>query len=430
MPSDRPLRIRQPSSQGFGSARVLLVCVVLSAVLPLSAFAGGWVEPPLDLSTVVGGLSDIVAITHAGDDRLFLSDKGGLVWIWDGATVLSAPFLDVSALAGFSLEQGLLSVAFHPDYGSNGFVYIFYSDNDENAVIARYTRSAGDANQVDPTSGVILLEIDHFGGHYGGQLQFGPDGYLYFALGDGGQQQDPSCRAQNLALYQGKMMRIDVDQSVGAPPYHGIPGDNPFVGGGDPADEVWAVGFRNPWRFSFDRLTGDLYISDVGQFTREEVSFQPAGDPGGQNYGWKLMEGTFCHDPDPIDNDCPAGTPSCFDPSFTDPVLEYDHSQGDCSITGGYVYRGHRLPSAMYGRYLFGDWCTGTLRAGARDGGGAWSTDTLTPSLSGITTFGEGIDGELLLTDGSTLYRLETPGGLFFDGFESGNLAGWSSASP
>lgn len=403
----------------------LALVLILTAAAPAVAGVGGLAD--LELIPLASGLSNIVAISHAGDGRLFLVDQTGFVRVYDGTSVLPTPFLDVSALISFGFEQGLLSIAFHPDYATNGLFYVFYSDVATEPVIARYEVSV-DPNVADPTSGVTLLNPFHFGGHYGSHLQFGPDGYLYFTLGDGGQQQDPECRAQNLSLLQGKMMRIDVDQNVGVPPFHGIPPDNPFVGAGDPPDEVWAIGFRNPWRFSFDRLTGDLFIADVGQNTREEVSFQPAGSPGGENYGWKVMEGTFCFDPDPIDPDCPAGVASCFDPSYTPPIIEYDHGSGDCSITGGYLYRGSREP-ALAGHYVYGDWCTGNLWA-ASESGGTWTSELLTPSLPGVTTFGEGVDGEIYVTAGSTLYRLGNNAAIFADGFETSDLTAWSSSSP
>ncbi len=402
----------------------LALSSTLAFSVPGPALAGTIDLTDLELVELVPGLSNLVAITHAGDERLFLSHQSGQVRIFDGAQVLPTPFLDLTALVGSGFEQGLLSIAFHPDYATNGFFFVFYSDTVDDPVIARYEVMSGNPNLADPSSGVILMTIPHFGGHYGGQLQFGPDGYLYFAIGDGGQQQDPDCRAQNLSLLQGKMLRIDVDQNVGVPPFHGIPMDNPFFGAGDPPDEVWAIGFRNPWRFSFDRLNGDLFISDVGQFQREEVSFQPTASTGGENYGWKVMEGTFCFDPDPLDPDCPAGTQSCSDASFTPPIIEYDHSVGDCSITGGYVYRGSRI-SGFQGYYVYGDWCTGKLWAASEDAG-VWTSELLQISLPAITSYGEGVDGEIYLTNGSTLYHLDGPGPIFADGFESGDLSGWS----
>ena len=416
------------------SSRVILLSTRLRACFLLGMMAL-LLSPPgfsgtlaVELETLASGLTDIVAITHAGDDRLFLSDKGGFIRIFDGSDILATPFLDISSLTSFGLERGLLSVAFHPNYAINGYFFVFYTDNSNDPVIARYEVTLGDANQADPNSGVTLLNIPHFGGHYGGQLQFGPDGYLYFSLGDGGQQEDPSCRAQNESLWQGKLFRIDVDQNVNTPPYYSVPSDNPFVGPGDPPDEVWAVGFRNPWRFSFDSASGDLFISDVGQYQREEVTVQPATSSGGENYGWKIMEGSFCFDPDPIDVDCPQSTPSCFDASFVPPTLEYDHSGGNCSITGGYVYRGANIPT-LDGHYLYGDWCSGNLWA-ANSEAGPWITELLNISLSGLTTFGEGVDGEVYLSDAVALFRLSLPGAIFDDGFEAGDVEAWSSASP
>ncbi|MEM7583568.1 MAG: PQQ-dependent sugar dehydrogenase [Acidobacteriota bacterium] len=403
---------------------LILGLVGALAAAPPPIAAGTLDLTELELVELATGLSGVTYITHAGDDRLFLTTQSGQVRIFDGGQILPTPFLDLTALVGSGFEQGLLSLAFHPDYATNGFFFVFYSDTTDDPVIARYEVMAGDPNQADPASGVTVMTIPHFGGHYGGQLKFGPDGYLYFAIGDGGQQQDPDCRAQNLSLLQGKMMRIDINQNVDMPPYHGIPMDNPFFGAGDPPDEVWAIGFRNPWRFSFDRMTGDLFISDVGQFQREEVSFQPAASTGGENYGWKVMEGTFCFDPDPLDPDCPSGTASCSDPGYTPPIIEYDHSGGDCSITGGYLYRGSRIPG-LDGYYVYGDWCTGNLWA-ARLDGGSWISELLQISLPSITTFGEDSGGEIYLTNGSTLYRLEGPGLIFEDGFESGDLSGWS----
>ena len=411
-----------PMSRAPGLALLALTVLLAGSAAP-PAEAGGSPLAGLILDEVTTGLTDLVAIAHAGDERLFLVDKAGLIRIWDGTAVLPVPFLDISSLTSFGFEQGLLSMAFHPDYASNGYFFVYYSDNSTDPVIARYEVMAGDPNLADATSAAILMNPPHFGGHYGGQLKFGPDGYLYFAIGDGGQQQDPECRAQTPGLLQGKMLRIDVDQNVDTEPYYGIPGDNPFVGVPEPADEVWSVGFRNPWRFSFDRLTGDLLISDVGQFAREEVNFQPAGSSGGQNYGWKIMEGNFCFDPDPIDPDCPVTTPSCFDPSFTPPIIEYNHDGGDCSITGGYVYRGERS-ATIQGTYFYGDWCTGNLW-GATESGGSWTSELLTPSLQGVTTFGEGENGEIYATDGTTLYHLVDPTAIFTDGFESGDLTRW-----
>lgn len=416
-----------PAHHACPSKKALIcLCLLLTSIFGnvTTAKAGS----DLILDPIVTGLTDLVTIAHADDDRLFLVDKAGVIRIWDGTQVLAQPFLDVSSLVSFSLERGLLSLAFHPDYATNGYFYIYYSDSSTDPILARYEVMAGDPNRADPASGVTLLDIPHFGGHYGGSMNFGPDGYLYFGLGDGGQQQDPSCRAQNTGLMQGKILRIDVNQSIDTPPYHGIPASNPFVGDPSVPDEIWAVGLRNPWRLTFDRLTGDLLIADVGQVNREEVNLQPAGSTGGENYGWKIMEGTFCHDPDPIDTDCPKSTLSCFDASYVEPVIEYDHTLGDCSITGGYVYRGSRI-AEISGQYLYGDWCTGNLWRASRSGD-TWTPQLLGISLQAITTWGEDRQGEIYLTNGSVLYQLTSTGALFADSFESGETSAWSNSLP
>lgn len=376
----------------------------------------------LELESLIGGLSTAVDITHAGDSRLFLTEQGGRILIYDGSPT-PPTFLDLSGLMGSGFEGGLKSVAFHPDYATTGFFFVHYSDVLGDSVIARYEVSA-DPSVADPDSGVTLLTVDQTTDiHRGGQIQFGPDGFLYIGLGDGGPQTDTECHAQRPDTLRGKLLRIDIDQNVTTPPFYGIPAGNPFGGPGEPAAEVWALGLRQPWRFSFDRASGDLYIGDVGQDSREEVDREPAGSPGGLNYGWRIMEGTSCHDPDPIDPDCPATTPSCGDPSFTAPIFDYPLTEGNCSVTGGYVYRGSQL-AALAGRYLHGDWCSGRIWA-ADAAAGSWSREELPVSLPGIISFGEDLAGNLYLTDGSTLYRLNDPGAIFFDGFESGDVSAW-----
>jgi glucose/arabinose dehydrogenase len=230
-------------------------------------------------------------------------------------------------------------VAFHPNYVGNGFFYVSYTDAAGDSVIARYSVSA-DPNRADLASGVILLTITQpFSNHNGGQLQFGPDGYLYISIGDGGSGGDPQNNGQNLGNLLGKILRIDV--ASGFP--FAVPADNPFVGVGGAREEIWSYGLRNPWRFSFDRLTGDLFIGDVGQSSWEEVDFQPAGSAGGENYGWRLMEGSSCFNPS---TDCNNGT-------LTLPIREYDHTVG-CSVTGGYRYRGS-ANFDLEGFYFYGD---------------------------------------------------------------------------
>ncbi len=367
------------------------------------------------LQPVVTAGANPVAITHAGDGsgRLFITLQAGQIVIYDGSKLLSTPFLDISpssldlVLSGG--ERGLLSVAFHPQYKSNGLFYVNYTRKPDGAtVVARYSVSTTDANVADLNSGVILLTIAQpFSNHNGGQLQFGPDGYLYIGMGDGGDADDPGNRAQNLGTLLGKMLRIDVD---GLSPY-AIPADNPFVEVPDnptTQGEIWALGLRNPWRFSFDRVTGDLFIADVGQGSWEEVDFQPANNQGGENYGWRLMEGSHCHIPD---SNCNNGT-------LTLPILEYNHGPGDsigCAITGGYRYRGNQVPQ-LYGTYLYADFCSGRIWGATQDGGGSWTTTQFLGTSYSISTFGEGQDGELYLADygSGTIYRI-------VDGTVSGN---------
>lgn len=369
------------------------------------------------LDPIESGLSNVTDMTHAGDARLFLVEKDGRILIRNAGGVLPTPFLDISSLVSGGFENGLLGLAFHPSYASNGFFFIAYTNLSGHSVLARYTRSATDPDQADPASGVILITVNHpnAAGHYGGQVAFGPDGYLYTSFGDGGVQTDPECDSQDTTSLLGTVIRIDVDQSVGTPPYYVIPADNPFVAGGH-LPEVWGYGLRNPWRFDLDALSGQLFLSDVGQNSREEVSVTTLADGGGENYGWRIMEGTACFDPDPIIAECPVDTPSCDDPSFTPPAIEYDHTQGECSITGGVVYRGSAVP-ALYGHYLYGDWCTGVM----------WSADTnqgLTPevlplTLSGVQAFGRDMNGEVYVTQGTVVYRIAFEDEIFSDSLEN-----------
>ena len=355
--------------------------------------------PGVTLEPLATGLDSVTSVTHAGDDRLFLTLRPGRIAIFTGGAVQSHPFLDIRSLVNTVGEGGLLSVAFHPRYALNGFFFVNYTDSNDSTVVARYQVSA-DPNVADPASGRILLTIPQpFDNHKGGQLQFGPDGFLYIGMGDGGSAFHPARRAQRLDNLLGKMLRIDVDQNVSTPPFYGIPADNPFRGTTAPP-EIWANGLRNPWRFSFDRQTGDLWIGDVGQNLREEVDFQPVTSRGGENYGWKVMEGTLCSTTDA----CPASTPPCDSPAYTLPVLEYDHNP-HCAIIGGYVYRGSALPQ-LSGAYLFGDLCSGVIWAASRQGTG-FTVRTLSDTLTNPIAFGQDKNGELYLTTlGGGLYRL------------------------
>ena len=346
-----------------------------------------------------------VAITHAGDTRLFVIDQNGRILIWDRTTLLPTPFLDIRPLVLAGGERGLLGLAFHPRYHENGFFYVNYTDRAGNGdtIVARYTRSATDPNRADPDSARVLLRIDQpFSNHNGGQLAFGPDGYLYIGTGDGGAGNDPDNRAQDRTDLLGKILRIDVD---GDAPYD-IPPDNPFAGLSVARNEIWAYGLRNPWRFSFDRVTGDLWIADVGQGNLEEIDYQPASSNGGENYGWRLMEGSACYIPP--SSDCNANG------ELVEPVIEYDHRGGACSVTGGYVYRGAAYPR-LSGLYIYGDYCNGVIWGATRVPGGGFTSRVLLDTGLFISTFGEDVNGELYVADHQRgiVYRIveTTPNG-------------------
>jgi len=358
----------------------------------------------IETEPVVTNLNKPVDITPAGDGtgRLFIVLQDGLVVIFDGNELLTTPFLDIQSRVSCCGERGLLGIAFHPDYKNNGLFYLNYTDVNGDTVIAQYCVS-DDPDIADPESEVILLNIKQpYSNHHGGQLIFGPDGYLYIGTGDGGSAGDPSDNAQNLYSLLGKMLRIDVNKGN---PYS-IPSDNPFRENPDALDEIWALGLRNPWRFSFDRLTGNLFIADVGQNNWEEVNLQQADSNGGENYGWRLMEGNHCYNPS---EDCNDGT-------LTLPILEYDHSSG-CSITGGYCYRGRRIPP-LYGVYLYGDYCSGIIWGAKRNRPGIWEAKEILDTDFTISTFGEDERGEIYFAhydeEDGAIYRItsirERPG--------------------
>jgi len=346
------------------------------------------------LEPAVSGLQAPVGIAHAGDSRLFIVQQNGLIRVWQPPQLLDTPFLDIRNLTSSGFERGLLGMAFHPRYAENRRFFINYTDINGNTVIAQYLRSQNDPNRADPSSVRIILRVDQpFANHNGGQLQFGPDGYLYIGLGDGGSGGDPNNRAQNPADLLGKMLRIDVDSGD---PY-GIPPSNPFVNRNGFRPEIWSLGLRNPWRYSFDRSFGDLWIADVGQGQWEEINFQPRASIGGENYGWRRMEGTHCYNP-------PA---NCTDPALVPPVIEYDHSGGACSVTGGYVYRGTRSP-ALYGTYIYGDFCNGVIWGAKNDGSGRFVSTVLLDAPFQVSTFGEDVNGEIYVASygGGALFRI------------------------
>ena len=346
----------------------------------------------LELEMVADGLKQPVLATHAGDGsgRLFIVEKGGTILTLGEDGAQPQPFLDITGRVGSSSsEQGLLGLAFDPDFAATGRFFVYYTDRNGDTVISRF-QASDDRATGDPGSEVVLLTQDQpAGNHNGGMLAFGPDGYLYAGLGDGGGAGDRYDNGQNLGTILGTIIRLDVsgDQAV-------VPVDNPLVSQDSARPEIWAYGLRNPWRFSFDRATGDLWIADVGQNQWEEINFQPAGDPGGENYGWPITEGTHCY-----------GSDTCDTAGLTMPVAEYEHGPG-CSVSGGYVYRGAQQP-AMQGIYFYGDYCSGQIWGLAAGADGQWQDAQLLDSDAQISAFGETESGELLVVDyGGTIYRL------------------------
>jgi glucose/arabinose dehydrogenase len=357
---------------------------------------------------IVTGLSFPTFVTHAPGDteRLFVTQKGGSVRIIDLTTntLLPGNFLTVSVAGGTTTndERGLLGLAFHPNYAENGYLFVNYTASGSGATrVSRFSVDPNNPNQVLPGSELVLLTIAQpFTNHNGGWIGFGPDGYLYIATGDGGSANDPGNRAQTITnQLLGKMLRIDPNVAGNSPTYF-IPSDNPFVGvTGD--DEIWAYGLRNPWRCSFDRATGDLWIADVGQNQREEVNFQPAGIAGGRNYGWRCKEGLLC-----------TGLTgcTCSSPLLTDPIYTYGHvsgPNGGFSITGGYVYRGCAYPE-LQGTYFFADFVSNNVWSFRFDGTSISEFTNrnaqITPSIDGfvvnqIASFGEDANGELYIVD-------------------------------
>ncbi|MBO8141153.1 MAG: PQQ-dependent sugar dehydrogenase [Firmicutes bacterium] len=348
-----------------------------------------------------------VHITYAPGDpnHLWIVEQPGTVRVYDleSDLLLPTPFLSIPEQLAAGGERGLLSLAFHPDFQDNGRFFVNYTDRAGNTQVVEY-RVGSDPLVADPATARRLLTIEQPApNHNGGMMAFGPDGYLYIGTGDGGRAGDPWNNAQNLGTLLGKLLRIDVDRGV---PY-GIPPDNPFAGRPGARGEIWAYGLRNPWKFSFDRATGDLYIADVGQNLWEEINFEPAAHSGGRNYGWNRMEGAHCY---------PGGS-RCDTRGLVMPVAEYRHRPDmGCSITGGYVYRGRAIPK-LYGYYVFSDYCSGriwamsTAPAAAYGQGGApggmWPYEDLARTSFRITAFGEDLAGELYVADHSgRVFRL------------------------
>jgi len=365
-----------------------------SAGATASEVAARSTETAIDLVPVVTtGLKSPLFVTHAGDGsgQLFVVEQGGLVRVINGGRLQEAPFLDLrDRIWTKGNEQGLLGLAFHPDHRANGRLFVNYNRREDGAtVVAEYTRRGRGMEVSAETERVLMVVPQPYLNHNGGMVGFGPDGFLYIGRGDGGSKGDPQNRAQNPHEWLGKILRIDVDR---ARPY-AIPPDNPYAsGGGRP--EIFALGIRNPWRFSFDRETGMLWLADVGQYKWEEIDLVVAGG----NYGWRIMEGTHCYNPEE----------GCSPDGLTFPIAEYGHEQGRCSITGGYVYRGRSAP-ALRGLYVFGDYCSGELFALSASPNRKYSTAPRVLLQTGlrISSFGEDEAGEVYLVDHKGgIYRL------------------------
>ena len=377
-----------------------------SAATPLPSTPGSTIPPlqsgpdRLRLELVTAGLVDPIGITNAGDGsgRLFVNERGGRIMVIEAAGSLRAePFVDLSGRVVPGGERGLLGLAFHPDFEQNGRLFVHYSRAGDGATVVSELRASPDRATADPSERVVLTHAQPFANHNGGQLAFGPDGYLYIGLGDGGSGGDPFGNAQNPDVLLGKILRLDVDGPPTANRGYAIPPDNPYAtegttpGGGLP--EIWALGLRNPWRFSFDLRLGDLYIGDVGQGAWEEIDRQPADSTGGENYGWNLMEGRHCFQD------------GCDQTGYVKPIAEYPTSSG-CAVTGGYVYRGTDQPD-LQGVYVLADYCSGVVFTLQVDEGTITPKQVLESGLN-VSALGEDQEGELYLADlvGGGIYRV------------------------
>jgi glucose/arabinose dehydrogenase len=346
--------------------------------------------PAIVLASPITGLAQPVSITHAGDGsgRIFVVQQNGQIRIIRNGILSSTPFLNLSTRISTGGERGLLGLAFPPGFAAKQYFYVNYTNPAGNIVIARYRVSSGNVDIADFNTEQVVLTVNHpvNANHNGGQLAFSQrDGFLYIGTGDGGGGGDTENNAQNPNQLLGKILRIDVE--TGSPATYTVPASNPFLGRVGFRPEIWALGMRNPWRFSFDRLTNDLYVADVGQGQWEEVNFQPAASFGGENYGWRVMEGLHCFNP----------ATNCNMTGLTLPVTEYNHGLGDCSVTGGYVYRGTTY-ARMQGLFFYGDFCSGRIRA-VRQVGGVWQATELLDTNLGISTFGEDEQGNLYVAN-------------------------------
>ena len=364
--------------------------LVLTSVL---AGCGGPSAPPppppppssgLGLADVGTFSFPVLLTSPPGDNaRLFVVEKAGAIRIVKQGTALAAPFLDLRSKVSTGSEQGLLGLAFHPDYATNGWFVVNYTDAAGNTKVSLFRTSASDPDRADPAEQIALSVDQPFSNHNGGMVAFGPDGRLYIGMGDGGSGGDPQGNGQKRSTLLGKILRLAISASGQVT----VPSDNPFVGQSGTRAEIWSLGVRNPWRFSFDRTTGDLYIGDVGQGDREEIDAVTPAAGKGANFGWNTMEGKTCF-----------GASSCNQQGLVLPVLDYPHSEGACSVTGGYVYRGTAI-AGLAGTYFYADYCRGWVRS-FRLTNGVATEEREWPELAPngqVTGFGQDAAGELYL---------------------------------
>jgi glucose/arabinose dehydrogenase len=384
----KPLHLRR--QLGVALALILSLGLLGPLAAPVAAAPFDPSTFSVKLTEIASGLSQPLEVVDPddGSGRLFIVEKTGTVRILKDGKMSDSPFLDITDHVSSGSEQGLLSLAFDPKFKDNGVFYIDYTNTDGNTRVERWHVSKDNPDKADPSSVFQILAVDQpYPNHNGGLLMFGPDGDLYIGLGDGGSEGDPNENGQNLNTLLGKILRIHVDPETNDANHpYSIPKDNPFVDKQDARAEIWAYGLRNPWRFSFDRKTGDLYIADVGQNTYEEIDVQPAKSKGGENYGWNTMEGDSCYVTSPCDQS-----------GLTLPVFTYTHDSG-CSVTGGFVYRGKASPS-LDGVYLFSDYCSGLLWGLGKNSDGAWVASKPVDTGLSVSSFGEDANGELYVTD-------------------------------
>ncbi|MCI4666551.1 MAG: PQQ-dependent sugar dehydrogenase [Bacteroidia bacterium] len=358
-----------------------------SLITLLSLWSIGFCQPQIVFEQVATGVSGIVDMAHANDSRLFIVDKAGLIRImYADYSFQSTPFLDIrQRVNSLPSEMGLLGLAFHPDFNTNGIFFLNYTNNNNQTIISRFKVDVNDVNIGDPNSEEIIMTVNQpFENHNAGDMAFGVDGYLYITMGDGGAGSDPGNRGQDSLNLLGKILRIDVDTTKS----YKIPIDNPFVNNPDVANEIWSIGWRNPWKFSFDRETNELWIADVGQGRFEEVNVEAPGD-GGKNYGWRCYEGP---------NNFILG--GCQAPAnYVEPIFSYDHfTQLGSSITGGFVYRGEEYPN-MQGYYVVGDYNSGNVWTVNKDSNGQYQSTLLGQRFNRnqISTFGENFAGDIFV---------------------------------